>query len=602
MASDRGTGPRRRVRDTHHIRDLERILETHELQVVFQPILGLRDGVPHGYEALLRPPEWSCYRTPLELLNAATDCGLIWDLEGIIRSKILSVATGLFRSEYLFINISPAVFCDPRLPDVLESEFGQLSCTGRERVILELTEHSNHDSVDDLTHAFEELRERGFRLAIDDVGAGSSGLNRIMGVHPNWLKLDRELITHVDSDPFRRNLIRSFVHFATLSDIRLVAEGIEREQELQTLIELGVDHGQGYLLGRPAPAGTPTDPYWSQRIPFLRREAGNRRCIDPHVSTIGPLAIPLTCCDSGLSVADVRSLVRHFDEAPGLALMDGKRFVGFVSAESLREIRHSTYSGRPIMDFDEKGWVVADRNMTIAETIELATSRSDDDLAAPIMVFCDDEIGLLPMRDLLRAAAAIRPTQDGHRPQRYGVGSLLDSELEFQRRIRGRDSSSIAYVDICHLYAYSRIVGDEFADAVLGHVAKLLNSTFAAVDEAFVGHISDDRFVVIASGEVLRAKLPGFCAEFDSTRNSIIQGTSAIQDRVGLPTLRLQVLIAVNAFLRVTETRGIFRLGSLLGIQTEQEPEDGSPACSRIIEDPAADRTLDLILQRRASA
>src|SRR5690606_29389911 len=118
------------------------------------------------------------------------------------------------------------VFADPRFVETLIDETDHLAGIGRNRVVIELTERSEHGVVGRLAEQFEHLRSAGFLLAIDDVGAGTSGLNRIMRLRPHWLKLDGELVSSIDTAPFKQNLIRFFVHFARLSNIRLLAEGI----------------------------------------------------------------------------------------------------------------------------------------------------------------------------------------------------------------------------------------------------------------------------------------------------------------------------------------------------------------------------------------
>ncbi len=117
--------------------------------------------------------------------------------------------------------------------------------------MLELSEQEAVDDYDAIRSAVDAVGDR-VRLSIDDAGSGFASLRHILRLDPDFIKLDRSWIHGVDADPARRAMIAGLRHFADQTGATLIAEGIEREEERQTLIELGVDLGQGYLLGRPA--------------------------------------------------------------------------------------------------------------------------------------------------------------------------------------------------------------------------------------------------------------------------------------------------------------------------------------------------------------
>jgi EAL domain-containing protein (putative c-di-GMP-specific phosphodiesterase class I) len=126
-----------------------------------------------------------------------------------------------------------------------------------EDVVLEITEKSAIENYELFAEALAELTRHGFAIAVDDVGAGYSGLEKIAHLKPRYLKFDRELIRDIDSSYIRREMTRALKTFADSIDSTIIAEGIERQGELDTLVDLGVGHGQGYLLGRPAPGFLP---------------------------------------------------------------------------------------------------------------------------------------------------------------------------------------------------------------------------------------------------------------------------------------------------------------------------------------------------------
>jgi EAL domain-containing protein (putative c-di-GMP-specific phosphodiesterase class I) len=215
--------------------------------VVTQPIVDLRDGRVVGMEALARftaHPEG-----PAAVFASAEALGLGVDLELAAVTAALAVLPDVPAPLYLSVNVSPAAVLDPRL--------GHLLCgTEAGRVVLELTEHA---AVEDYPHLVERLRSvsaAGFRFAVDDAGAGFASLRHILDLGPDVIKLDIALIRGIDTDPARRALARALVLFADELGAVLIAEGIETQTELATLQGLGVTHGQGYHLGRPASPAT----------------------------------------------------------------------------------------------------------------------------------------------------------------------------------------------------------------------------------------------------------------------------------------------------------------------------------------------------------
>lgn len=226
-----------RRRRVHDVLDQPTLLD-----IALQPVIELRGRSQAGAEALSRfPPEDGVRRGPDEWFTDAWDAGLGVSLEllAIRRAlRLLDRAGG-----WLSINVSPETLLDDVLPGLIAPV--------AERVVLELTEHTPVDDYAPVQRRAAELRGAGARLAIDDVGAGFASLRHIVSLRPQHLKLDRSLTHGVENDPARRTLTRGLVAFARELDATVVAEGIETERQLEIMAELGVDHGQGYYLGRP---------------------------------------------------------------------------------------------------------------------------------------------------------------------------------------------------------------------------------------------------------------------------------------------------------------------------------------------------------------
>ena len=220
------------------------ILGTLAFDIVYQPIMDASARLPKGFEALCRFRAQP-YRPPNLWFDDAARVGLQADLEICVIEAALAALTDLPAQTYLSVNASPATVVSGRLVSV----FAGLPA---ERIVLEVTEHAKVEDYDDLIRELDRLRFRGVRLGIDDAGAGYSGLQHIVRLHPDIIKLDISLTSSINDDVVRRSLAAALVRFGVEIDAAIVAEGIETEAELDTLHALGVPLAQGYFLGKPA--------------------------------------------------------------------------------------------------------------------------------------------------------------------------------------------------------------------------------------------------------------------------------------------------------------------------------------------------------------
>jgi EAL domain-containing protein (putative c-di-GMP-specific phosphodiesterase class I) len=243
----------RRQSDLQRRSTLQEVLLEDKLATVFQPIVDLRDNSVLGLEALSRGPEGTVLHAPLRLFELAAEADLAFELDRKCRRRALTSARSLPEGKRLFINVLPSALYDPEFQG--ESLVEHLKGLGlrSDRIVLEITESSAIENYGVFAEALGEFTRLGFQIAVDDVGAGYSGLEKIAHLNPNYLKLDRELIKDIDSSYIRREMTRALKAFADKIGSTIIAEGIEREAELKALLELGIEYGQGFLLARPAP-------------------------------------------------------------------------------------------------------------------------------------------------------------------------------------------------------------------------------------------------------------------------------------------------------------------------------------------------------------
>ena len=217
------------------------IITHRSFRPVFQPILDLSLNEIVGYEALTRFTDGS---DPETVFAEAVEVGLGAELEIATLRSALAAAELLPRSAWLNVNASPELILAGK---PLRSILG--AC--RRRLVVEVTEHTRISDFAAFRAAMAELGPT-VELAVDDAGAGFAGLRHIFELRPAFVKLDRWLVSGIESDEARQAMIVGLRHFARSTRCRLLAEGIETERELAALRLLDIDLGQGYLLGRPA--------------------------------------------------------------------------------------------------------------------------------------------------------------------------------------------------------------------------------------------------------------------------------------------------------------------------------------------------------------
>jgi EAL domain-containing protein (putative c-di-GMP-specific phosphodiesterase class I) len=216
------------------------------LFMAYQPIVSWAGRKVFGYEALVRSTEPSLPH-PGALFEAAERLDRWDDLGRLIRKRSPEPMSMADPDASLFVNLHARELLD----DTLYDRASALSVISR-RVVLEITERAHLDSVPDVETRINRLRAMGFRIAIDDIGAGYSGLNSFTMLRPDLVKLDMALVRDIDKDPVKRRLAGLLIQLCDDLHIAVVGEGVETTAERDTLIELGCDLLQGYLFGRPA--------------------------------------------------------------------------------------------------------------------------------------------------------------------------------------------------------------------------------------------------------------------------------------------------------------------------------------------------------------
>ena len=253
--------------------------------VAFQPIVELSTGVVHEYECLFRPEMPMLPQSISAIVKSAIDTDRSAELDVFLIASILERAGTLERERVargdpphrLALNVTPASLLDRHFEAGAFAALVIAAGLDPRRITLECTEQQAVSDVLPLKRAVKALRRQGFGFAIDDAGAGYASFALIAALRPTVIKIDRDIVAGIARDDAKQALVEAFVSFGRRIGARLLAEGIERRADLAMITALGVDLGQGYLLGRPAALPAAPRPIESLRLDAARD--GVRRAV-----------------------------------------------------------------------------------------------------------------------------------------------------------------------------------------------------------------------------------------------------------------------------------------------------------------------------------
>jgi EAL domain-containing protein (putative c-di-GMP-specific phosphodiesterase class I) len=240
----------RLAEDSVSRREIARIIERGLLRTVFQPIVRASDRLTIGFEALSRGPAGHHWERPDLLLEAAERGGLAsllqWEMARAARRR---AAERLIAPDHLlFVNAPDTRFWPEMRPDP-EGSAGKL--WPRDRVVIEISERTPFTNLPAVWEVRDRARAQGSRFALDDVGAGNAGLAALALLAPEFVKIDMAIIRDCDSDRAKQAVIAALIQYAKQAGAAVIAEGVETEQEMDVVCELGVDMIQGFLISQP---------------------------------------------------------------------------------------------------------------------------------------------------------------------------------------------------------------------------------------------------------------------------------------------------------------------------------------------------------------
>lgn len=374
---------------------VQKIIDEKYLKAVYQPIVSLKDGSIHAYEALSRITSDEMGINIGEAFEIAGECGLLWEMEKQCRTNALKGAKNKPKNTKLFINIDGNVLRDTTFQKGFTKEKLEKYSIDIGEVVLEITERSDFDDKELLNGLMEHYRSQGYMLAIDDLGSGYSGLNRLQIIKPGYVKIDYELVHEIHKDKSKKSLVRMLARYCSDMEYKLIAEGIETEEELKCLINIGVEYGQGFMLQKPDEEFKKIDKKIEKRIlEFQKKNPENKHKIG-NIGKMGTVLYP-SC-----TISHAQNMFNNNEHLMFIAIVDREcKFCGLIDRDNVLEYSGiDTDSVEKIMN---KDIIQIDADKSIKNAIGRLMIREENSFNYPFVILKKHRyFGIATIRDLL---------------------------------------------------------------------------------------------------------------------------------------------------------------------------------------------------------
>jgi EAL domain-containing protein (putative c-di-GMP-specific phosphodiesterase class I)/GGDEF domain-containing protein len=465
------------------------------LRSLFQPIYRASSGELEGCEALIRFPKETGFATPFEAFIAAGEHDLLLDLESACILRHLGEAKGFCRDLWIFVNVSAPLFTDPRFgaPWLLERTAAAGLSPGQ--VILEVPEIVRIRDFPAFSGHLAPFRSAGFRIAIDDFGAGYTNLRMIVELSPDFVKIDRIFVDDIASHSRKKVLVESVVSLCHRINCRVIAEGIELPGDLETCLGAGVDFLQGFLFARPLPAQE------AFSSPGLAMPAM------PLVRTLDDVRHLVLVVEPVEGSAPIAAACERFVLDPrltALPVVRNGRPVALLRRESAAARMRE--KGQDGTTFDERtdtenGFDRVAELASVEEAAALFLRRDGDHRFEPLVAIGPDQTyrGLLRPEDLMAELMRLKVDYSLQSNPVTQLPGRIVYERTLAQRLARRLPVAVGRVNVRRFKLYNDRYGFSRGDELLITLASLLKESLAPDPGAFIAHMSGDDFAFATS-------------------------------------------------------------------------------------------------------
>lgn len=493
-----------------YARRLDNLLSEKRLVSFFQPIISLEGEEIYAYEALCRTIGPNPFGNAEGLFQAASESGKTFQLDMFCRQTAIDLAAeqGLQDStSLLFLNICPNSLSHPDHNIGTTESFAKESGLSQEKIVLEITEHEAVHNYDLFRKSINHYRKRGFRVAIDDFGAGYGGLKMLSVLEPDYVKIDRHFFKDHQKSNINYNLIDSIATACHRIGIEVIAEGIETKEDVRICKDLGIDLLQGFYFAKPA-----ADLAKQSSLCYCRDDSkrGSATKLFDEVICIGDIAryeIPAMTEDS------VREILQRFQNSPELqsipvlhnghlhGLIDRKRFMENTIVGPYGFGLNINYYRKATDIIEQKRFLQVSHHESAEEVAKKIQVREQKYIYDDICVTQSGKyVGVTSVSEVLKAvtensmklAKGANPLTGlpGNEYIQREVAKMLSRSMHFD----------VCYIDIDHFKPFNDKHGFEKGDRVIKQLGDILRKAikmWGSRNISFAGHIGGDDFILI---------------------------------------------------------------------------------------------------------
>ncbi len=501
---------------------LHEIIRQRKLTALFQPLLDLTSGEFLGYEGLIRGPADSPLHSPANLFSAALHQGLSLELEMLCRQIVLETFARLNLPGSLFLNVSPEALTHPSFKNGQTLEFLNKLGISPERVVIEITENQPTHDFAAMRSALLHYRSMGFRIAIDDLGEGFSSLRLWSELRPEFIKIDMHFVQGVDTDPIKRQFLKSIQQIAESCGTDVIAEGVETEAEMKVVKDIGIAIGQGYFIARPSPT------------PQLLASVESTRIINSAELAIFPkteLAAParetahklLTYIEPVQPSTENETIFERFCATPSLRVIpvvSNGMPVGVINRANFldtfsRPFQRELHGRKACELFMQPSPLLVDKDMPIEELSHFMSHAEEEHFNSGFIITEQGRyLGTSSCQNLLReltkmqiaAARYANPLTllPGNVPINQNIDRLLQTQTPFVA----------CYCDLDHFKPYNDVYGYHKGDEMIQLTGRVLSwACDPKLD--FIGHLGGDDFILLMQSRDWKARLEQALRSFE---------------------------------------------------------------------------------------
>lgn len=527
---------------------LHQVIEQQNIQIHFQPIVHLQTRQIYGYEGLTRGPVNTVLHSPTRLFEAAARAGRLAELDLMCRRAVINRFAQLSLPGRLFINVDPFSLVHEHFREGLTLEFVEQSGLNPSDLIIELTETHPVEDVQLMQQAMHHYREMGFRVALDDLGAGYSGLKLWSELRPDIVKIDRHFIQGVDQDRTKQQFVTTILKTATALGCRVITEGVETEREYATLRKIGVEMLQGYYFCRPTPV-----PPVTISSKLFRKEM--RSYEEDETPTVEMLVKPAVSVQAGSSVLEVGNLFTSTPDLESVVVVHEHEVLGLVLRREFMNLYASLYGKelygkQPILRFINRNVMQVDKRLPLEEVSYRLTTSLDIHTEEFIILDGCCLAGKGRLIDLLHEITKLQVNRARHANPLTMLPGNVPIQQQLQKLFQQSVPFTVCYFDLDNFKPFNDFFGFSRGDKVIRFLSELLVANINDQID-FIGHIGGDDFVAIFRSHNWRQTVERILQQFDDSIGGLYNGhigcVITATDREGRKRQYGQMTLSVGA-------------------------------------------------------